>query len=112
MNPRTNQLKKKQISMNSWTNNCYYKNQIIKNTHTHTHTHTHTQNTTTTTLHYRSRKIKISEDVGIEGKKWRKMKEDGLVRKRDGLGECKRDGSMRKRDGSGEWTRKAKGGVK
>ena len=39
------------------------------------------------TYHYRSKKIKISKDVGVEGKKWRKMEEDGLVRKRDRLGE-------------------------
>lgn len=47
--------------------------------------------------HQRSRKIKTSEDVGVEEKKWRKMKEDGSVRKKDGLG---------------EWMREAKGGVK
>ena len=38
--------------------------------------------------HYRSRKIKISKDVGVEGNK---IEEDGLVRKRDGLGEWMRE---------------------
>ena len=45
-------------------------------------------------IHYRSRKIKISKDVGVEGNK---IEEDGLVRKRDGLG---------------EWMREAESGVK